>query len=490
MNKNIVALKRITDHLMLKSRRYDGNGISVGAILIPRQYAGVLQQMKDVSCGSEIRTLGFKKVSEIPGLEDYFLIHLSTSSAAVFLNNMISPTVMDFLQVSGGAFFGGVRLYDSELDYPFSLYRDIKPNAKFRFGELFAGIGGFRIGLESIGGTCVYASEVDEAAKATYSLNFGSNELFGDIGDVYPEDLPEIDILTAGFPCQPFSVRGEQKGLSDPKGRLFYELVRVLSVQKPKAFLFENVASLVTHGGGRRNKRSESIDTLVVGPCFAMMLQAFEQCGYQVAWRIVNSRHWLPQMRERVFIVGFRADLRAPPMDWDFSAYSRVTLGTRVRDVLEDPSCAEVQAASLSACQWAKVDSEDFKRKANRWGVCHKDGEKAGDGSTASSSPVDNARHTHWTEIRLDGKAPTITSNYRNAGSFSSKYIFEERDGTRRATPRFLTKRECARVMGFPESFLIPPADNHRFYHQIGNAVCPPVISAIGEKMLSILEAL
>ena len=146
---------------------------------------------------------------------------------------------------------------------------------RFKFIEVFAGIGGFRLGLEAIGGRCVLASEIDEDAQYTYKLNFNDTSdnststgntnhgvykdvLIGDISEHPAEEFPSFDILTAGFPCQSFSIRGDQRGLEDPRGQLYMELVRILKAKKPSSFLFENVSRLVTHNGGKMYKRGES----------------------------------------------------------------------------------------------------------------------------------------------------------------------------------------------------------------------------------------
>jgi len=314
----------------------------------------------------------------------------------------------------------------------------------------------------------VLASEIDEAARSTYAANFGSSELVGDISGLYAgQGLPSFDVLTGGFPCQSFSCRGEQRGMEDPRGLLFSELVRLLRCCQPKAFLFENVAALVTIDGGRRNKRTEPLSATEVGTTFRHIMDAFQAEGYVVEWKILNSRHWLPQMRERVYVVGFRADQGVSTIDW--TPPGGIGIDTTVRMILEASDSEEVARSALTAEQWATIQSEEFVAKAGRW----------------KSKEGVNDR-----EIGLDSKAPTLVSSYHNASSYSTKYIFEEADGTTREVPRFLTPRECARVMGFQDSFSIPLGSDHlrgRFYHQIGNAVCPPVIAAIGDKMLSAL---
>jgi DNA (cytosine-5)-methyltransferase 1 len=377
------------------------------------------------------------------------------------------------MEESGGEYFPGVRLHDPFFGNP-PQFTESHNSGRFTFIELFAGIGGFRLGLEAIGGQCVFASEIDREAKKTYTNNFGKSELYGDITDFYANQLPPFDIVTGGFPCQPFSVRGEQQGLNDPNGMMYLELTRVLTECKPKAFLFENVPSLVTMRGGKRNRRGEPMALTVMGEVFGTMLKAFQDCGYDVSWDIVSARHWLPQHRERVYIVGFRSDLRVPPMDWSLGRGQQTAegapalpgLSSTVRDILEPPD-TDFSAHVLSEQQYAKICSPEFLAKTEF--------------QHAAAGPD----RRNW--IMLESKAPTLTSSYRNVSSFTTKYIFQEADGQLRTLPRFLTQRECARLMGFPDSFAIP--QDTTFYHQIGNAVCPPVIQAIGQVMIDALTA-
>lgn len=371
--------------------------------------------------------------------------------------------------------------------------------ATFTFAELFAGVGGFRLGLEPLGGRCVFSSEIDVHARDTYALNFGTAGTGGDIVDVYARDLPPFDLLTGGFPCQPFSARGEQRGLADPRGQLYREMARLLTVCQPRMFLFENVPALVrgdaptakegaadaahaAHDAGADAGTTDdagaddagatdagATDAGAEGGALQLMLDAFARAGYDVSWHLVNARGWVPQSRRRVYFVGFRRDLNvrafAPPAAWRRSA--RGSSGRVVRDVLEPPTSPAVALASLTAEQWAKIQSPAFVAKSKR------------EPSTR--------------EIDLDGDAPTLTSSCRTVTSLSSTFVFEAADGTRRELPRFLTPRECARLMGFPDSFRFgppgPDGRHHHIYRQMGNAVVPPVIGAFGREMLRALGA-
>jgi len=455
------------------------SGIPVAILLVPKSHAGLLNNKK-FNKGKDSWRAGLKKVQQLPGNEDYMLMHLSNTKAFNCSFNL--DNVIEKLSKFNAEYFPGIRVYDPFLSPPI-VFSPSEP-ARFTFAELFAGIGGFRLGLEALHGRCVFASEIDKNAASTYEANFGSSELYGDITDFYASQLPAFDILTAGFPCQSFSERGERKGLNDPRGQLYRELIRVLNVCQPKAFLFENVVNLVRIDGGRRNRRCEPVSSTVLGRTFTMMLEEFSKCGYKVSWNIVNSCHWLPQTRERVFIIGFRSDLEIETIDWRLGRGDYLGKGTysqppglhkTVREILEPKDSPNIPPCILSETQYERVVRGEAARQSER------------------RIPAAGLGKEHC--IVIDGKAPTLTSGYRNVANFVTKYVCEESDGTVRDLPRFLTHRECCRLMGFPETFVIPVISSSEgaslydniFYKQIGNAVCPPVVTAIGEQMQLLL---
>mmetsp|Transcript_118964 Transcript_118964/g.381178 ORF Transcript_118964/g.381178 Transcript_118964/m.381178 type:complete len:628 (-) Transcript_118964:246-2129(-) len=254
----------------------------------------------------------------------------------------------------------------------------------FTYSELFAGIGGFRVALDSLGGRCVFASELDESAQKVYHKNFGDCP-FGDILEIGTEEIGSHDVLTGGFPCQPFSNLGEKQGFADPRGQLFREIIRVIYACRPRAVILENVANLVYIDGG-----------------------------------------W-PEL---------------PVLD------------TSLAQVLEGPEVDNDTQNMLSEEQFAKLQ-------------------------TSSEYMQDPEKRL----AQLHAKARTLTSGYR--GGIRSEFVF--RVGAPR--PRYFTVRECARLQGFPESFVhcgsegLP--DRNRAYHQLGNAVCPVVVAAIAACVLS-----
>lgn len=326
----------------------------------------------------------------------------------------------------------------------------------FRFIDLFAGIGGLRIPFEEIGGRCVFTSEWDRFCKETYTANFpepaDSDHRF--VGDIRPwadspESVPAHDVLLAGFPCQPFSIAGVSKKnalgrphgfLCDTQGTLFYDLANIIRHHRPPAFLLENVKNLERHDGGKT---------------FATIMHVLsEELGYSVNTRVVDSSPWVPQKRERVFLVGFREQTN---FDFDEMAIPE-TRGPALRAILDtkvDPKY------TLTQHLWKYL--KDYKKK-------HR---SAGNGFGYSLfGPEDVAR--------------TLSARYYKDGS----EILIRQKGRR---PRRLTPRECARLMGFEkpgeEKFRIPVSDTQA-YRQFGNAVVVPVVRAVARLMMPQLAEL
>jgi len=505
-------------------------GVPVGAVVLP----GPCIQSFHEECRNafpEVKRLGFRGVGNCHGPstkdiegdavdENYKAIHVQTEVAASLLDGD-APSLVEFIHRHGGHFLPGVRMQkdkfrNTDLDKQgeFSS-KSSRPDAEFTFVELFAGVGGFHLGLEPIGGSCVLASERDEVACAFYRRHFGTHRadeegaknklcselIEGDVIDVVSDDFPKggFDLLTAGFPCQPFSARGKQKGLDEDghRGQMYQELVRILMEQQPPFFLFENVVGLVVMDGGRRVGGGHSSDRnqnyFESGKTMETVLKAFRSCGYKVEWHVVNCKYFCPQHRERVYFVGSRLDLNSPDMVWDniYPKEDDIKSNLLIRDFLEQDysTNADVARCELSEQQWEMV-----KRK------CEEKDEVA------------------LTErgLRIDEpSAPTLISSYRTPGSVSTFFVTEEADGTLRhgdpLRPRFLTPKEFRRIMGFPETFEVtspmvsgPNAsrksgnsdggddENDRgvdgnVYKVLGNAVVPPVIEAIGREILRLM---
>jgi DNA (cytosine-5)-methyltransferase 1 len=328
----------------------------------------------------------------------------------------------------------------------------------FRFIDLFAGIGGLRIGFEEIGGRCVFTSEWDKWSQKTYAHNFPheeGHELVGDIrpyGEV-PERLPRFDVLLAGFPCQPFSLAGVSKknslgrkhGFDDVhQGNLFFDIARILDHHRPAAFLLENVKHLQRHDGGRT---------------FEIIRRTLqEDLGYKIDCRIISSEPWVPQRRERIFIAGFREDV-----GFDFGGFHQMI----------PPECEWPKLGSVLQSH-NEVDSK-YTLTPHLWNYLQeyrRKHERQGNGFGYSLfGPDDVAR--------------TLSARYHKDGS----EILIDQPGMR---PRRLTPVECSRLMGFEHGdrrFEIPRGvSDTQAYRQFGNAVAVPVVSAIAEYLRGPLE--
>lgn len=317
----------------------------------------------------------------------------------------------------------------------------MSPTRPFRFIDLFSGIGGFRIALERLGGTCVFSSDWDRFARQTYAANFG-DEPAGDIRQIDAADIPRHDILTAGFPCQPFSISGVSKknslgrphGFADPtQGNLFFEIARIVDAHRPCAFILENVRNLRTHDKGRT---------------FEVIHRTLkEDLGYDVHFQVLDAKHVVPQHRERIFIVGFRE-----PRAFDFPRWTNDS--PPLRDILQKGVDAKY---GLSDKLWQYL--QDYARKH----------QAAGNGFGFGLA-------------KLDGITRTLSARYYKDGS----EILIPRRGA--ATPRRLTPRECARLMGYPDSFKIVVSDTQA-YKQFGNSVVVPVVEAVGRAVLDALAS-
>ena len=457
-------------------------GIPIGAVELPLQKIHSFRALLQTVLQEE-RPLRFRDIFKDNNRTA--IVHLPPAAAALLDDH--HPLLLDFLQSNSGHYRAGVRRQCPTTDLDLELRDEPAVSIggvsdSFRFVELFAGIGGFRLGLEAIGGHCVLANELNPDAATIYHQNFDSNNrssddkvpnsktaklAVGDIMDLDTANIPHHEMLVGGFPCQPFSQRGSQPGFYDDRGQLYQELARILYDKQPECFLFENVPGLVTLGeGGSRTVTSKgNLPEYQAGMVLQQIIDIFAECGYQVSWNVLNTRKWLPQMRERVYIVGTRKDLQCPPFDWNALLLHDLTdeSPTRIRGILEPHDSPSVAAATLTDHQYTRLLA---RKEQNKKGTVM----------------------NHLNLLDLDGKAPTLISSYHSVSSVTTKFLLEEADGSIRSTPRFLTPRECTRLMGFPEDFVIPNSADElavsRYYEVIGNAVCPPVIAAIGKELL------
>ena len=330
----------------------------------------------------------------------------------------------------------------------------------FTFIDLFAGIGGIRLAFEAIGGECVFTSEWDSYAQKTYATNFpDSHEINGDITKINAEDIPDHDVLIGGFPCQPFSIAGVSKknalgrahGFDDEtQGTLFFDVARIIEKKRPRAFMLENVKNLQSHDKGRT---------------FDVIYRTLtKELGYQIFFKVIDGAHFVPQHRERIIIIGFRdpvifdwETLDLPPknahlleeilhvkkdepqLDWDGSNY------------YDHAKKKPLDKYTLTDGLWTYL--QNYKKKH----------QEAGNGFGFGL-------------VTAKSVTRTLSARYYKDGS---EILFSQ--GTTK-NPRRLTPRECARLMGFPDTFKIPVSDT-RAYKQFGNSVVVPVMNAVARAM-------
>lgn len=317
-------------------------------------------------------------------------------------------------------------------------------NFKFTFIDLFAGIGGTRMGFEKAGGKCIFSSEYDKFCKITYKENF--NEIpEGDITKIEEFSIPEHDLLVAGFPCQPFSIAGvskktslgEKHGFEEKRqGNLFFYILNILKEKKPKAFLLENVKNLKSHNKGKT---------------FEFIKKSLENLNYLTFSAILDGGAYVPQHRERLFITGFRKDIYK---DIDFSFPEPPELEIKIRDILENEIDAKY-TISDHLWKYLKDYAEKHRKRGNGFGYGLIDPER-------------------------DIITRTLSARYFKDGSEILIKQIEK-------NPRRLTPRECARLMGFSEDFKIPISDMHA-YKQFGNSVIVPLIEAIAKTMINTIN--
>lgn len=333
----------------------------------------------------------------------------------------------------------------------------------FRFIDLFAGVGGTRIGFENAGGTCVFTSEWDKYAQVTYAENFtndSSHQFVSDIRSIHESNVPDHEVLVAGFPCQPFSAAGVSKknSLGKPhgfldvtQGTLFFDVARIINSKRPKVFMLENVRNLLAHDGGQTFETIHNVLT--------------DQLGYSVSYKVIDSRYWVPQSRKRIYIIGVDGDqkfdfekLRIPsaqpvlgsilhPQNGSETIEQRFTFGKAGR-VLPKYTLGD------GTWQYLQKHAELHKQKGNGFG---------------------------YGLFDHKGVARTLSSRYYKDGS---EILI--RRGSGKANPRRLTPRECARLMGFSDDYKIVVSDTQA-YRQFGNSVVIPVVSEIARKIVPFL---
>lgn len=319
---------------------------------------------------------------------------------------------------------------------------------KFKYIDLFAGMGGFRRALDAAGGSCIYSCEIDEACRRTYKENYG-DEPDGDITRVDEKSIPDHHLLAGGFPCQSFSIAGRKLGFADPRGTMFFEILRIAKSKRPNSLLLENVKHLSKHDGG------ETLKTI---------RRSLEELGYHFSWEVLNAVDFgVPQNRERTMMV---ASLRKP---FDFGLIKSNKTNARIKEVIShapketlDPSEYTMLPSSMWRRQKSGLIFVGYRNKPSR-----KNGTRPG---------TEHLSRFHKQPNRIyhaDGTHPTLPSQ-ESAGRF---WVYDG-EFVRRLGPN-----ECLLLQGFPPNHKLPDRDSVA-YRQIGNSVPPPMVESVINAML------
>jgi DNA (cytosine-5)-methyltransferase 1 len=306
---------------------------------------------------------------------------------------------------------------------------------RFTFIDLFAGIGGFRIALESFGGECVFSSEIDENARSVYQLNF--KELpHGDITKIHEKNIPKHDVLCAGFPCQAFSVSGKRLGFKDARGTLFFEIARIIKKRKPKIVFLENVKNFLKHDNGKT---------------FLVVKKSLEDLGYDVHYKVIcSSDQGVPQSRERIYIVAFLKNLKVK----DFQFPNTTKMIKKVEDILIKLSKAESEKLKIKRDDIQKIENP---KRPFQIGIINKGGQG---------------------ERIYSIKAQAITLSAHGGGIAAKTGAYYVNGVVRRLHPR-----ECLSLQGFPRKYKLHANDNVS-YKQLGNSVSVPVLKNIFKEII------
>lgn len=320
-----------------------------------------------------------------------------------------------------------------------------------KFIDLFCGIGGFRIAFESVGGECVFSSDIDKYACETYRANFNEYPL-NDITKIDEKELPDFDILCAGFPCQPFSIGGLRKGFNDTRGTLFYDIERILREKKPKAFILENVKGLANHDKGKTlkviiNKLSKRVN-------YQQNESKSNDClNYDVHYRVINSKQFgVPQNRERIYIIGFEKNTNFQ--------FPKINKEKKITDIID---------YSLEKNTNSEILEKNIKTHLEQ----HKKYSEIKDLEYLLAYEVRKSRCA----FRFDNLSPTLTAKMGTGGNNVPVLVNHRRK---------LSTNECLRIQGYPKNFKIKP-NYSQSYKQIGNSVSVTVIKALAKEMVKVI---
>lgn len=311
----------------------------------------------------------------------------------------------------------------------------------FKTIDLFAGIGGIRLGFEKAGFETAFSNDFEANCKKTYDLNFETSKLVvEDIRNIGINDLPEFDFLLGGFPCQAFSIAGYRHGFDDKKGRgnLFFDIARIIETKKPTGFLLENVKNLKNHDGGKT---------------FKIIRETLEMLGYHIKAKVLNTMEYgnVPQNRERIYIVGFKNSQYCE----NFEFPEPIKLTKRITDLLEEKVAEKYYYNGKPLYERLKNFIKE-EGKVYQW-------------------------RRQYVRENKKGVCPTLTANMGTGGH--NVPIIKDRRGIRKLTPL-----ECARIQGFPEGYKLPQLADSALYKQIGNSVSVPVVEAVAKQMMKALS--
>lgn len=340
---------------------------------------------------------------------------------------------------------------ESDFDYTIPFQYDIPfpppENPDFKFIDLFAGIGGIRLAFQEQNCKCVFSSEWNKYAKKTYDANFGEVP-FGDITKTNEKQIPDHDILVGGFPCQPFSIAGVSKKnslgkqhgfLDETQGTLFFDICRIIKEKRPKAFLLENVKNLKSHDKGNT---------------FRVIEKTLKKLGYTVTSRVIDAKHYVPQHRERIFIVGFDKSEFSNGINFSFPETPKTE--PKMKDILQTRVDSKY---TLSDKLWSYLQSyaQKHREKGNGFG---------------------------FGLIHKEGISRTLSARYYKDGS---EVLIPQSKGK---NPRRLTPEECKRLMGFPSDYKIKNigVSDTQLYKQFGNSVAVPVVRAVAAQMIQAMR--
>jgi len=343
---------------------------------------------------------------------------------------------------------------------PFRKDEKKRRKTDFTFIDLFAGIGGIRLGFEAAGGRCIYTNEWNKYAAQTYLRNFGNDHpVEGDITEVDPESIPDHDVLLAGFPCQPFSIAGVSKKNSlgkshgfacEAQGTLFFDTANIIRHKQPSAFLLENVKNLMSHDKGNTFKVIKK--TLV------------EELGYTIFPLVIDAKGFVPQHRERIYIVGFKEKV---PFSWD-SFKKPDPASKRMKSILHPENGSETSDFDFMKGYITGKDglvNDKYTLSDKLWAYLQ--------GYAAKHKAKGNG--FGFGLVRPEDTARTLSARYKDG----SEILVSRGEGN---NPRRLTPRECARLMGYPDDYIIPVSDTQA-YKQFGNSVAVPVIKEVARIM-------